>query len=124
MAVFVSSHLLSELEQLCDRVLVLRSGRVIGESGMATLLASTGTAPIDVAFTVGSPARAVEVLGGLPDAVVRLDGETVVVTCAREEIPEKVAALVGAGVAVHAVVPSTASLEDRYLQMAGGGGID
>jgi ABC-2 type transport system ATP-binding protein len=124
MAILVSSHLLSELEQLCDRVVVLRSGRVIGEGDMASMLAATGSVPCEVAFTVGSPAHALEVLGGARPGLARLEGETVVVTCLREEVPEKVAALVGAGIAVLAVIPSTASLEDRYLQMAGGGGVE
>ncbi|MBX5436110.1 MAG: ABC transporter ATP-binding protein [Alicyclobacillaceae bacterium] len=38
MAVFVSSHLLSEIEQMCDRVAILKSGRVIAEAKVADML--------------------------------------------------------------------------------------
>ena len=124
MAILISSHLLSELEQFCDRVVVIRSGLVIAEGDMASLLQSTVQAPVEVAFTVGSPERALEVLGGSQEGLVFLEGAVVVVRCLQEEVPEKVAALVGGGVAVLAVVPRSASLEDRYLQMAGGGGIE
>ena len=124
MAILISSHLLSELEQFCDRVVVIRSGLVIAEGEMESLLQSAVQSPVEVAFTVGSPERALEVLGGVQEGVVFLEGSVVVVRCLQEEVPEKVAALVGGGVAVLSVVPRSASLEDRYLQMAGGGGIE
>lgn len=124
MGILISSHLLSELEQFCDRVVVLRSGMVVGESTMEDLRRAADETGDEIAFTVGDPDRAVEVLGGPQEGAVQAFGNVVVVRCPRSEVPAKVAALVAAGVAVNAAVPRKVSLEERYLQMAGGGGID
>ncbi|RIV18855.1 ABC transporter ATP-binding protein, partial [Alicyclobacillaceae bacterium I2511] len=52
MAVFVSSHLLGELEQVCDRIGVIQQGELIVEEGMAALKARSGnTIVVDLSPT-------------------------------------------------------------------------
>lgn len=48
--VIFSTHIMSEVERLCDRVMVIHDGRVRGEGTVATLLESTGEATLEKAF--------------------------------------------------------------------------
>ena len=114
--VFLNSHLLTEVERVCDRVAIVDRGRVVAELTMADMLAEGG---VRVRVT------------GLPDAPAvagrygptRLDGEWLVVEpLANERVPALVAGLVAAGGLVHAVVPARRSLEERFLSLLGDGG--
>ncbi len=64
--VFVSSHLLAEVEQTCDRVAILHRGRCVAEGGVAEVLASAGPAGLRV--TIDDLASGADVLrrAGLP----------------------------------------------------------
>lgn len=49
-AVIYSTHVMSEVEELCDRVAILYQGRLIATDGVAGLLASTGSSNLEQAF--------------------------------------------------------------------------
>jgi ABC-2 type transport system ATP-binding protein len=111
--VFLNSHLLTEVERVCDRVAIVDRGRVVAELTMADLVAG-GAVRVRVT--------------GLPDAAAvagrfgrtRLDGEWLVVDAiAAEEVPAMVAAMVSGGGAVHAVVPTHHTLEETFLSLLG-----
>lgn len=114
--VFLSSHLLNEVQQVCDRVAIVNAGTVIHEARVDDLLTSEGTVRIEAA-----PAeRALEVLAGwspqtLPDGALQ-------VTAGRDRAPELVRVLVQAGVEVFAVEPQKRSLEDAFLAITGEAG--
>ncbi|MCQ4086699.1 ABC transporter ATP-binding protein [Saccharibacillus sp. JS10] len=114
--VFVSSHLLSEMELMCDSVAIIQAGKLIdvrqlhGESDAETML--------ETIFDVGQMEEAIALLGG---GEIR-DGRLVVRTN-REGIAEINARLVQAGIAVYGIHPQKRSLEDQFLEMTGGGGI-
>lgn len=118
--VVVSSHLISEVEQSCSHVVVMRAGEVVLTGSVAELVSSGSTVAIDV----DDVARAVSVLrssagiGGVDVA-----GPTrVVAELAGARRADVVGRLVGGGVAVSAV-SSTARLEDVVLQAIGEGGV-
>ena len=111
-AVFLNSHLLSEVEQVCDRVAVVDHGRVIASGTMDQLLSGT-TVRVRV--------------GGLgPDDIVKLaafghvddEGEQLTFTNLNvERVPELVSAIVDLGGRVYEVAPRHQTLEDRFLQL-------
>ncbi len=113
-AVFLNSHLLSEVEQICDRVAIVDRGRVVAEGPLAAVLGQQetrvrveGLTPADIA--------ALAAFGG-----PRFDGRDLVYTeLALERVPDLVAALVGLGVRVHHVVSGRESLEQRFLELVG-----
>ena len=111
--VFLNSHLLTEVERVCDRVAIVDRGRVVAELGLAELLSEKG---VRVLVTGLPDARAVAGrFGG-----TRLDGEWLVVdSIADGEVPALVAELVSRGGAVHAVVPARHTLEERFLSLLG-----
>jgi ABC-2 type transport system ATP-binding protein len=108
--VFLSSHLLAEVEQLCTRVGVLDRGRLVLQDELATLTAPTG------ATVVRTPAPD-RVRGTLDGRVVSVDGERVVV---RGDDPAEVnALLVGAGIPVTGLALDRPTLEEVVLAAAG-----
>lgn len=108
--VFLSSHLLAEVEQLCTRVGVLDRGRLVLQDELAGLTAPTG------ATVVRTPAPE-RVRGTLDGRVVSVDGERVVV---RGADPAEVnALLVGAGIPVTGLALDRPTLEEVVLAAAG-----
>ncbi|MEV0974070.1 ABC transporter ATP-binding protein [Microtetraspora glauca] len=116
--VFVSSHLLSEVEQMCTHVGVMRTGRLVAQAPITELRA--GTAP---AIRVETPdaGEAVAVLAGLGLAgAVHADG--VATAALGDAAPERIcAALVREGVAVRGFAVVRPSLEDVYVRLTGEG---
>jgi len=115
--VFLSSHLLHEVELVCTRAAIVNRGRVVVE-GPVEDLRPDGMA---VKVVVGDRDRTAEVLGLLPGepAVVR-DGDDFMVTMPDEGVPEMVRRLVAADVDVRAVVPAPErGLEDVFLELTG-----
>jgi ABC-2 type transport system ATP-binding protein len=121
--VFVSSHLLAEVEAMCDRVGVLARGRLVAEGPPSKLRASSDR----IRLEVDDRARAVAMLSSL--AGVTQDAHEVVTggpgsVWVRLEPPATAAsvnaALVGGGVAVSALVPEHESLEDVFVSLVEG----
>jgi ABC-2 type transport system ATP-binding protein len=109
--VFLSSHLLAEVEQLCSRVGVLDRGRLVLQDDLATLTAPTGATVVETP----DPQR---VRAALDGRVLSLDATRAVV---RGADPAEVnAALVAAGVPVTGLALQRPSLEEVVLAAAGG----
>ncbi len=122
--VFLNSHLLSEVEQVCDRVAIVDAGRVIAAGTLQELL---GEASVRVRVGgLGPDARAALARFGPAswdgDGRDADDGAADWLTIrpfAAERTPELVAAIVAAGGRVFAVEPGRASLEERFLDLLG-----
>jgi ABC-2 type transport system ATP-binding protein len=95
-SVLLNSHLLSEIELVCDRVAILLNGRLVAEGSPAELARSRG---VEIETDQG----------------VRLfEGAT------RDDAPRLVAELVAAGRSVFGVRVLTSTLEETYLEAVGG----
>ena len=119
-AVFVSSHLLAEVEQMCDRVAIIHRGRTLASGTVRELLGRSSNV---VRFSVEPSERALEVLRReLSDtAGPALDaGGTVTAPIPAERVPAAVAALSEAGVRIFAVERPSSSLEEVFLSVTGG----
>lgn len=113
--VFVSSHLLHEIEQICDRVAVLKQGRIVAEGQVADLLGENKT----VKLKVPSPQRTVQLLQQLSDCLdIRSNGAYVSVSGLSSE--HIVAYLVSNGVIPSEVKTGRLDLEHIYLQLTNG----
>ena len=111
-AVFLNSHLLSEVEQVCDRVAVVDHGRVIASGTMDELLGGTA---VRVRVTGLEQADKNKLAG-----FGRIDDEGDQLTFSSlhpDRVPELVAAIVGLGGQVYEVAPRHETLEDRFLQL-------
>ena len=115
-AVFLNSHLLSEVEITCDRVAFIKHGEVleVRELGKAT------SDEVSVAARVGGLTS--EILQGLDQCAgsVRVDGEELSMTVpSAEAIPEIVSYLVSAGARVYGIHSKQTSLEELFLRIVG-----
>src|SRR5919201_2547657 len=111
-AVFLNSHLLSEVEQVCDRVAVVDHGRVIAEGTMDDLLGGTA---VRVRVSGLTPADKNKLA-----SFGRIDDEGEQLTFAGldpERVPQLVSEIVSLGGRVYEVAPRHQTLEDRFLQL-------
>ncbi|MDQ0719537.1 ABC-2 type transport system ATP-binding protein [Paenibacillus sp. W4I10] len=134
MAVFVSSHLLSEIQLLCDRVAIISAGRVLAVGGVSELiedhskLAIWHVSPLEQGkkmlqdagiALVGRPADVMDdtIVAGLgPNAVVAEMHE--------DRIPDLVQQMVQAGIQVEGVQRIQPTLEQLFLKMTEGESIE
>ena len=116
--VFVSSHLLAEVEQVCSHVGVMRTGELVFQGSLAEL---RRTAAPRIAVRTADVAAAKEVFGkqGLADPA---PGEDVITPELGDAEPERVCAeLVHAGVGVRGFAVESPSLEDLFVGLTGEG---
>ncbi|MFG2074364.1 ABC transporter ATP-binding protein [Nonomuraea maritima] len=124
--VFVSSHLLAEVEQMCTHAAIMRAGRLVAQGTIASL--NAGTAARVRVETPDAPGAA-QVLRGLGLADVRveeIDGADARARLVSAELgehaPERLnAALVEQGVAVRGLAVARPSLEDVFVRLTGEG---
>ena len=123
--VFFSTHILADVERVCDAVAILERGRIVASAGIAELTArasanrlvveleSDGAAAAVTGKLAGRPwLKAVEATGGTLSMAVSD------VSAASHEIPAVIAA---AGVALRRFQIEEASLEDVFVELVGGG---
>jgi ABC-2 type transport system ATP-binding protein len=109
--VFLSSHLLHEVQQLCDRVAIITGGKMLHEARIADLLRFEGGFRVDA-----------RPLATAQDALAkrwacRTEGDSLHVDARHEEAPDVARRLVGAGVDLFAMVPAERNLEEVFLSM-------
>jgi ABC-2 type transport system ATP-binding protein len=119
-AVFVSSHLLAEVEQMCDRVAIIHRGRTLASGPVRELLERSASGRL--VFRVRPAEKAAAALAAIAgDGSAEREGdETVTVALSRERVPEALEALRIAGVSVYGVEPRASSLEEVFLEVTGG----
>ena len=112
-AVFLNSHLLSEVEQICDRLAVVDHGRVIATGTMAQILGKDGAVRVRVTGLASAGRAGLGAFGNLED-----EGEWLTFRgLSPDRVPELVSEIVRQGGRVYAVEPRHETLEDRFLQL-------
>jgi ABC-2 type transport system ATP-binding protein len=118
--VFVSSHLLAEVEQICTHVGVMRAGRLVFQGSLPGLR-RTGAARVTVQTADADGAVKVLAALGLADPRVAETGE-VASAVLGDFMAERVCAeLVGAGIGVRGFAVTSPSLEDLFVELTGEG---
>jgi len=130
-AVIVSSHLMSEMELMCDRVGVIVGGELRSVQSIEELVATTSPNHVQYVLCVDDAARASELIATLEDVngAVQKDG-SLLLTLPQERAKECLgtvnAALIAGGVALYTVTEKERRrLEDVFIEMtkAGGGSV-
>jgi ABC-2 type transport system ATP-binding protein len=94
-SVILNSHLLSEVELVCDRVAIISNGRIVAQGAPADMVAQRG---VEIETEVGT-----ELFPGAE----------------REDVPDLVAKLVSAGHSIYGVRARKPTLEDVYIETVG-----
>jgi len=113
--VFLSSHLLGEVEQVCDRVAIISEGEIVREGAVRELLSRQS----QVRLVAAPPEQAAAVLG--ERWTVSREGEALLVHAAREDAPAIVRCLVEQGVDLFELTIQRQSLEEYFLAATGEG---
>ena len=117
LAIFVSSHLLSEVEQTCDRVAILHRGRMLALDRVDRLLQSRSR----VRFRTPMPKAARAALRRHAAEEPELDGDVAIFAdMAEEEIPRALTTLSAEGIPVFEVVRTRPALEELFLELTHG----
>jgi ABC-2 type transport system ATP-binding protein len=111
-AVFLNSHLLSEVEQVCDRVAIIDHGRVVASGALDDVLGQSET-QIRVSGLKTDDLAAIAFFG----APTLVDDLLSIRPMPENRVHELVALLVKMGVQVHEVHSGRGSLEQRFLEL-------
>jgi ABC-2 type transport system ATP-binding protein len=119
LTVFLSSHLLHEVEQVCDRVAIIHQGQIVSEGPVAELLSGEHT---QLRLQVSPFKKAMQALKEHWDSVE--DGEWILVSAKPDESHRIVEFLVQRNIRVHQVVQQKRTLEEFFMDAVAGGGND
>ncbi|WP_138755251.1 ABC transporter ATP-binding protein [Paenibacillus sinopodophylli] len=117
-AVFVSSHLLSEMELMCDRVAIIQNGKLIDVRTIKGKDAVTDSSR--VVIEVDQQKSAMEVLRAAGFVGEHVGTEAVAVEADKESTAAINASLVAAGIKVYGIRAQVKTLEDQFLEVTGG----
>jgi ABC-2 type transport system ATP-binding protein len=119
MTVFLSSHILSEVEEVCTRVAIIRRGRIVYEGSLEELHGSAGTR---YRLRTTDKATAVSVVSSF-EALreVEVEPEDIVFTGDAQVAAEVSRRLLAAGAAITALIPETATLEHLFFELTDDG---
>ncbi|HEY1567188.1 MAG TPA: ATP-binding cassette domain-containing protein [Solirubrobacteraceae bacterium] len=120
MTVLLSSHLLTEVEDVCNRVAIVRQGRIVYEGEIAELKRGAGTR---YWLQTTDDERALAVCRAQPGiADVRTEHGRISFTADEDVVGPLSQALVESGALIHAMAPQTVTLEDLFFSLTEGDG--
>ena len=121
MTVLLSSHLLTEIEDVCNRVAIVRQGRIVYEGEIAALKRGAGTR---YWLQTTDDERALAVCGAQPGiADVQTEHGRISFTADEDAAGALSQALVESGALIHAMAPQTVTLEDLFFSFTEGDGV-
>ena len=119
--VFFSSHILSDVEALCDRVIMLHKGRKVAEGTLDELVGREGVRYVEVLFSPVPPASWLAG-AGLRDGAASVRGNSLLLRAAdHDEANRWIEKLRGTGAQVVSFIPVKRQLEDIYVERTGAG---
>ena len=118
--VLLSSHLLAEVEELCNRVAIVRTGRMVFEGALEDLKRTAGG---EWRLRTTDDGRALAVCRAQPGVSgVRADPLDIRFQGSEEAAAQLSVAIVEAGLAIRALAPHSATLEDLFFRLTEGDG--
>lgn len=117
--VFVSSHLLGEMQLMCDRIGVIHHGKLISVDNVNSMVESTNERK--VVFEVSPVGESLAVLKeNFPKIVVQKQNDKLVLTITKKETAEITRFFVERGFAVTGIVHEEKTLEQKFMEITGG----
>ncbi|MEL3973957.1 ABC transporter ATP-binding protein [Rossellomorea oryzaecorticis] len=115
MAVIVSSHLLSEMEMMCDRIGIIQKGKLVD---VQTVRDFVGGTELVYQFEVNDEEKARAVMNSFnPSLVFEVKNNKLQTGITKEQVPQLVKAFVDNDVEIFSVMQVAKSLEDRFLEI-------
>ncbi|HEY4600993.1 MAG TPA: ABC transporter ATP-binding protein [Cerasibacillus sp.] len=119
-AIIISSHLLSEIEQMCDRIGIIKNGELITTQSVHDTEDEEQSKTEQIfLFDIKPAKKAQEVLESEFDAEVDHKDGILTVKTTRENVPEMIKTLVKHDMAIYQVAASKSTLEDKFFDLIG-----
>ncbi|MFB7305463.1 ABC transporter ATP-binding protein [Heyndrickxia sporothermodurans] len=123
-SILISSHLISEIEVLCDKAIVMKNGKIIESLNLNTTNKQHG---INVTIEVDNPISASEIIRKFKEdsqpTINKLNSEIMLNFC-KADIPLLLLNLLSNNINVYEVKYNKKSLEDRFIQAIGGKSVE
>ena len=118
--VFISSHLLAEMELMCDRIYIIDNGVIIGEKTIEQVQEQDDNDSIySYTFITNDNEKVLEYFKSL-EANCGQENGNVTLVMKRAQIPDIVSAIVGKGIGIYAVNQQHRTLEQDFISMTTG----
>jgi len=120
-AILVSSHLLTEMELMCDRIGIIQDGKLVDIQSVNDLLVNQKI--VRVKFTVDNVLKAKLCLAKMSyaeETMTLTNENTLELVIDSNQIPDIIVSFVQEGIKVFGADRTTKTLEDRFLEMTGG----
>ncbi|WP_257348448.1 ABC transporter ATP-binding protein [Pseudalkalibacillus decolorationis] len=116
-SVIVSSHLLSEMQLMCDRVAIIQKGKLINVSSVHEMSESESE-QTSVRFIVSNTVKAQDILQMKdPELEITRQSNELQLTLKHSDIPLINEILVNAGIAVYGIISKQQTLEEKFLEL-------
>ncbi|MBR5040466.1 MAG: ABC transporter ATP-binding protein [Clostridiales bacterium] len=120
-AVMVSSHLLSEIQLMCDRIGIINHGKLLQICSIDDFVNQAQSASV-YRIKTSNPAKAKEILSAkYNNKITNINDDTLDIEIEEEQINECVRTLVASGSDILGVQKLESSLEEAFLEITGGG---
>ena len=116
MAVMISSHNLTEIENVCNKICILQNGEIVEQSNLEDIKKEVSKG--EYVVEVDNPQKVKEILN------CEIQGEKVLIKATRDEIPEIISKLVKNNIKLYSVTENISSLEEAFLKKTGGNKIE
>jgi len=120
LAVIVSSHLLSEMELMCDRVAIIQSGKLVDIRPLQGYKEDPGTKVVIEVDDLPAARRLLSKAFGDSKLSMSVSGQALEIAAERAAIPDIARMLVSEGLDVYGIHAVQKSLEDQFLEITGG----
>ena len=115
-SILVSSHLLQEVELMCDKVIIIQKGKYVDEIDVKSSSVTAVQTKVRFTFRHDQLSQAAAIIE--PFGQAQIDGEdTIVASVSYEKIPDIIKEIVNAGLMLYECTPLKKSLEDQYLSL-------
>ncbi|WP_342541132.1 ABC transporter ATP-binding protein [Heyndrickxia sp. FSL K6-6286] len=115
MAVIVSSHLLSEMEMMCDRIAIIQKGKLIDVQKVHDFVYEDAKQKYFIEVELTDNAK--ESLKTIQEYSIKQVETGIEVEIEKNQVPEFIQTLIQAGIRIYEVKPMSKSLEDRFLEI-------
>lgn len=117
-AVFVSSHILAEMQQMCDKIAVINNGKIVRIKDMSNIENSSRET---VEIKVKNMEKAVDILQEKFQIESSLEKESIFITVSADKISNIIKELANADVEIKSVIPKENSIEEIFFDATEGG---
>ena len=118
-AVIISSHLLSEIELMCDRVGMIQNGKMVAVQSVRDAEKPDTPALQDVILEAQPIEKSRSLLYAHSKIEAKAEGDLLRFQCEKDKIPELVAYLAGENIAIYQVGAGKATLEEKFFDLMG-----